>query len=105
MLKKILLISLILAIAVCVSGCIVNYRTYNEQNRLKWASKHHGGEITVEYGFGWHAVHIYGMSPEDHDSHKIEFSLLSAVLSFVSVYVICVLLCFAVAAIIKAKKH
>lgn len=105
MIKKILLISLVLALALCVSGCLVNYRSYTDQHRLKWAAKHFGGEITIEYGFGWESVHVYGMTPEESDSHKITFSVYSLLLSFASLYVVCMLVCFVIAMLLKMKKH
>ena len=104
MIKKILVISLVMAIIICAVGSYVNYNAFKDRHNLKWSRKHHGGEITIEYGFGWRAVHIYGMSPEDHDSHKIEFSLFSLLLSLVSVFAVCVLLGLLISALLKLKK-
>lgn len=104
MIKKILIISLVLALIICAVGSYVNYSAFKDRHNLKWSKKHHGGEITIEYGFGWESVHTYGMSLEDHDSHKIVFSLYSLLLSFVSVFAVCVLLCLLVSALLKLKK-
>ena len=41
---------------------------------MEWSYRSHGGEITIEFAPGWHSVHIYAMSSEDQDSHKLVFS-------------------------------
>ena len=103
--KRLLLISLVIAIVVSAIGCYINYREYNDRHYLKWSVKHHGGEITVEYGFGWHSVHIYGMSPEEQDSHKLEFSLFSLAITLVSLFIVCFIICLAISLLLKLKKH
>lgn len=103
--KRLAIISLVLALIVCTVGCAVNYREYADRHYLKWSIKNHGGEITIEHGFGWRSVHIYGMSPEDSDSHKVTFSPISLVLSFAASFAVCFLLCLAVSALLKLKKH
>lgn len=62
------------ALAVTLASMIINYRAYQETHYLEWSYRSHGGEITIEFAPGWHAVHIYAMRPEDHDSHKLAFS-------------------------------
>ena len=64
------------ALAVALASMVVNYRAYQENHYLEWSYRSHGGEITIEFAPGWHAVHIYAMRPEDHDSHKLVFSPL-----------------------------
>lgn len=64
------------ALVVCLVSMYVNYRSYQETHYLEWSYRNHGGEITIEFAPGWHAVHIYAMHPEDHDSHKLVFSPL-----------------------------
>ena len=71
--KKVI-IAIVLAALVCLAGMYVNYRTYKQENRLKFAIRHHGGEITIEEGFGLQAIHTYGMTPEQSDTHDLRFS-------------------------------
>ncbi len=72
------------SLAVCLVSMYVNFQSYQERNYLAWSHRNHGGEITIEFAPGWHAVHIYAMHPEDHDSHKLVFSpVLLAVSLFV----------------------
>ena len=69
------------ALVVCLVSMYVNYRSYQERHYLEWSYRNHGGEITIEFAPGWHAVHIYAMHPEDHDSHKLVFSPLPLVIA------------------------
>ena len=62
------------ALAVCLVSMYINYRSYQERHYLDWSYRSHGGEITIEFAPGWHSVHIYAMSQEDQDSHKLVFS-------------------------------
>ena len=64
------------ALVVCLVSMYINYRSYQERHYLEWSYRNHGGEIMIEFAPGWHAVHIYAMHPEDHDSHKLVFSPL-----------------------------
>lgn len=105
MIKKILMISLVLAVIVCAVGSYVNYNAYMKSHNLKWSVKTYGGEITIEHGFGWESVHIYGMSPEESDSHKLTFSPFSLLLSLAAVFAVCFLVCLAVSGLLKLRKH
>ena len=58
------------------AGMIVNYLSFRENDMLKWAFRNHGGEITIEYGFGLRAVHIYGMRPDQATTHSLHISIL-----------------------------
>ena len=58
-----------------MTGMLANYRSYQNDHYLKYAIKNHGGEITIEHGFGLEAVHIYAMEMYGHDSHKLQFDL------------------------------
>ena len=69
------------ALVVCLVSMYINYRSYQERHYLEWSYRNHGGEITIEFAPGWHAVHIYAMHPEDHDSHKLVFSPLPLAIS------------------------
>ena len=64
------------ALAVALASMVVNYRAYQENHYLEWSYRSHGGEITIEFAPGWHAVHIYAMRQEEQDSHKLVFSPL-----------------------------
>ena len=58
----------------CLVSMYVNYQAYQERHYMEWSYRSHGGEITIEFAPGWHSVHIYAMSSEDQDSHKLVFS-------------------------------
>ena len=73
---KNLIVAFAASLAVCLVSMAINYRAYRETNYLEWSYRSHGGEITIEFAPGWHAVHIYAMSPEERDSHKLSFSPL-----------------------------
>ena len=72
------------ALAVTLVSMYINYQAYQENHYLEWRYRNHGGEITIEFAPGWHSVHIYAMSSEDQDSHKLVFSpVLLAIALFV----------------------
>ncbi len=62
------------SLAVCLFSMYVNYQAYQEGNYLQWSYRQHGGEITIDFAPGWRAVHIYGMTPDQKDSHSLTFS-------------------------------
>ena len=62
------------SLVVCLVSMYVNYQAYQERHYMEWSYRSHGGEITIEFAPGWHSVHIYAMSSEDQDSHKLVFS-------------------------------
>ena len=69
------------SLAVCLATMYVNYQSYQETQDLEWSLRRDGGEITVETAPGWHAVHIYAMTPEQRGSHKLEFAPVSLAIS------------------------
>ena len=83
----------LIALLLNAAGALINYLYFRANNTLliKWSS--HGGEITVEHGFGGiSATHIYGMMPGDVTTHSLRFSpavfLISFVLTFAVVYLV-----------------
>ena len=68
------LVAFAASLAVNLLSMYVNYQSYQETHYLEWSYRSHGGEITIEFAPGWHSVHIYAMSPEEQDSHKLVFS-------------------------------
>ena len=70
-------IALILSLAINLVGMYVNYRNFVSENYLLWAFRSHGGEITVEAGFGLRAVHIYPMLPNEKATHSLSFGVLN----------------------------
>ena len=64
------------SLAVCLVSMYVNFQSYQESNYLEWSHRNHGGEITIEFAPGWHAVHFYAMRNCDHDSPRLVFSPL-----------------------------
>ena len=71
---KNLSVAFAVALAVNLASMVINYQAYRENHYLEWSYRSHGGEITIEFAPGWHAVHIYAMTPEEQDSHKLVFS-------------------------------
>ena len=62
-----------------LAGLVVNYLSFASAGHLKLALRMHGGEITVESGFGLRAVHIYSMTPEGATTHSLGFSPLTLI--------------------------
>jgi len=75
------LIALITSLAINLVLLFINYHSYIESNYLKFSYRMYGGEIMIEYGFGWRVVHIYAMSMEDTNTHSLHFSPLSLLLT------------------------
>ena len=74
---KKLLLSAIISLLIVLIGMFINYRAYQEDHYLKYSFKNHGGEITIEHGFGLQAIHIYTMEMGGHDSHRLRFDVFS----------------------------
>lgn len=96
-------ISLLISLLIVLIGMLINYRAYQENRYLQYSIRHHGGEITIEHGFGLQAVHIYAMDPADHDSHKLRFSLFSFLLFFIVTAILVYLLLWIAAWILKRR--
>ena len=75
------LISLAAGVLVCLAGMVINYRHYVRFGLLTWAVHHFGGEITVQYGFGWQTVVTYGMTPEEATVRTLSFDPVGFVIS------------------------
>ena len=73
---KRLVISLVTALIITSAGALMNYLHFQKTGHLLLASKMWGGEITVEFGFGWRMVHIFAMSPEEQDSISLTFQFV-----------------------------
>jgi hypothetical protein len=72
-----------IALAVNLIAALVNYLYYRSNGNLLIGMKTHGGEITIEHGFGGlRAVHIYGMTPDAVTTHTLRFSPLLFLISF-----------------------
>ena len=71
------LVAFVASLAVNLVSMYVNYQSYQETHYLEWSYRRLGGEITVEFAPGWHAVHIYAMRQDDYDSHELNFSVLT----------------------------
>ena len=101
--KKVI-IAIVLAALVCLAGMYVNYRTYKQENRLKFAIRHHGGEITVEEGFGLQAIHTYGMTPEQSNTHDLRFSIAGLLIWLVACAVLIYVLLSVAGYLIKRSR-
>lgn len=81
-------VSIAVSLLIVLAGMFVNYRSYQEDHHLKYSIRMHGGEITIEHGFGLEAVHIYAMEPGGHDSHRLRFDPIGFLLYFAVIAVI-----------------
>ena len=85
---KKLFLSVIISLLIVLAGMLVNYRAYQKDHHLKYSIRNHGGEITIEYGFGLEAVHIYTMEMGGHDSHRLRFDIVNFLLSLAAITLI-----------------
>ena len=102
---KKLLLSAIISLLIVLAGMLVNYRAYQEDHYLKYSIKNHGGEITIEYGFGLEAVHIYTMEMGGHDSHRLRFDLVNFLLSLAGITLIVFVVMTVGTAIMNKKRN
>ncbi|GEM_PF-2581935 len=75
------IIPVVIALVLDVGGTLVNYFYYRANNWLLWAVRMHGGEVTVEIGFGLRAVHLFAMTPDDITTHSLVPSPLGFLLT------------------------
>ena len=89
-----LLIAFIAAIAITLICFAANYISYKLTTFIPFAVRHDGGEVTTQTGFGWHVVHTYAMTPNDHDSRSIRFEPFSLILTvlILTAVIYCILL-------------
>ena len=85
--KKIYL-SIAVSLFLVLIGMFVNFRSYQADHHLIFSIKNHGGEITIEHGFGLEAVHIYAMEPGGQNSHRLRFDPIGFLLYFAVIAVI-----------------
>lgn len=79
---KKLIVSAAASLLLTLTGLLVNYIYYQNNQHLLLAYHMHGGEITVESGFGLTVRHIYAMTPNSRDSISCRFSLSGFILTF-----------------------
>lgn len=73
------ILSAIVSLVLNAAAFVVNYCSWLRDRRLPLALRMHGGEITVELGFGLRGTHIYAMTPESITTHNLHFDPLSMV--------------------------
>ena len=71
---KKLLISLTAGLVISLLGMLINYRSYLKRGYLKLCITNHGGEITIQDGFGLRCVHIYAMEMGQSGSQSLRFA-------------------------------
>ena len=80
---KRLLISAIISLVLNAAGFVVNLVSYHSGadsgRHLPLALHMHGGEVTVEFGFGLRAVHLYGMAQGQSTTHSLSFDPVSMI--------------------------
>ena len=84
---KKLRVSLAGGLFLTLAGMLWNYLNFRKNHWLKFAYSGHGGEITIQYGFGWRLVHIFAMEMGQSDSISLKFDPFS--------FLFCFLLCTA----------
>ncbi len=100
--KKIYL-SIAVSLFLMLIGMFVNFRSYQADHHLIFSIKNHGGEITIEHGFGLEAVHIYAMEPGGQNSHRLRFDPIGFLLYFAVIAVI-VFALFSAVSIFRKKR-
>ncbi|MCR4949934.1 MAG: hypothetical protein K6A40_01280 [Solobacterium sp.] len=74
-------ISAAAALCLTLRGMLINYRAYQSGNYLKWSFKMHGGECTLERGFGLSVFHVYPMTMDGTSTHSLSLDPISFLLS------------------------
>ena len=77
---KRLIISAIVSVVLNAAAFAVNLARWKADQRLPLAIHMHGGEITVSFGFGLRATHIYAMSADQVSTHSLHFDPISMIL-------------------------
>lgn len=89
--KKVCL-AFVIALIINAACLVVNYVSYQNTQHLKLARVMHGGEVSVEYGFGLSAVHTYGMMADQTTTHHLVFSwvgfMMSTLIISVMIYMV-----------------
>ncbi len=80
---KRLLTAFLIALIIMLAGAAINYFVYLKQGILPLAWTMHGGEITLQIGFGWRLSHVYAMGAMDHDTITFQFRPLLFLIQFV----------------------
>ena len=65
---------------------IVNYLSFLDSNYLMWSIKMYGGEYMGEFSPGLRVNHIYGMRPEDGNTHTLHFSPVTLIISLLVIF-------------------
>ncbi len=89
--KNNIITSFLISLGINIAGFIANYLSFRNNNWLLLSLKSHGGEITVESGFGAIVSHIYSMRPEGTTSHNFRFSIIMFLLSVTAIALVVLL--------------
>ena len=82
------LLSLLIATGITLAGMLVNYLYYLENRWMLLCVTMHGGEITVQFGFGLRLVRIFAMMEGERDSIKFGFDIISFILTLALIFII-----------------
>ena len=86
-------LSVIVSLVLNAAAFVVNYCSWLRDHRLPLALRMHGGEITVELGFGLRGTHIYGMTPDQLTTHSLRFDPVSMILCLlIGIALVCLIL-------------
>ena len=98
---KNIIISFVISLFTCLCGAGINYYWFTKHNWLKFAFRTHGGEITIENGFGLEAVHTYAMRPEEVDVVGMKFSIALFIIWLLVIWLITFIIVTVVSKIFK----
>ncbi len=99
--KNNVIISLVVSVFINLVGMLINYLSFVKRNYLMFSIKMPGGECMNENGFGLNVFHTYAMLPEDHDRHKLTFSILGLILSVLAIGFIVYVLLFVIRKLLR----
>ena len=77
---KRIILSAIVSVVLNAAAFVVNYVGWARDKWMPLALKMHGGEVTVEFGFGLRATHIYAMRADEITTHSLHFDPVSMVI-------------------------
>ena len=98
---KRLIVSAIVSLVLNAAAFVTNLVSWGKTHHLPLALRRHGGEITVEQGFGLRGVHIYAMTPQEADAHSLGFDPVSMVLCLLAGIAVVYLILFIAGKILK----
>ena len=95
-------IGLLISLLIDGLGTFLNYRHFLHTKNLLLSLKVHGGEVTLEFGFGMIATHVYAMLMNGREADSVRFNVI-CFLVFLFAILLLVLLLLTLYEIIRRK--